>query len=78
MSSRSFSSIKQNDWIKACKKLGLEVSTSSGKGSHCLVKHPRDGRKYTIQKELHKILNQKVFKKLESWGFSESQIWQAL
>lgn len=78
MPNRSFSDISQKQWIKACKKLGLEVETRSGKGSHILVKHPSTEHKYTIQKGLHKFINIKIFKKLLEWGFGEEEIWEAL
>lgn len=78
MPSRSFSDITQTQWRKACLKLGLEVETTHGKGSHILIKHPQTGHKYTIQKDLHKFINIKIFKKLLEWGFSEEDIWQAL
>jgi predicted RNA binding protein YcfA (HicA-like mRNA interferase family) len=75
----NFSDITQKDWIKACKSLGLEVDSSRGKGSHCLVKHPTTGAKYTIQRNLsNKFINIKIFKKLLEWDFNEGQIWDAL
>ncbi len=73
-----FSDLKQLDWLRACKKLGLEVDCRRGSGSHCLVKHPKTGAKYTIQHNLHKFLNMKIFKKMMEWGFQESVIWDAL
>ncbi len=78
MSSRSFSDITQSQWIKACRKLGLIVDSTSGKGSHVLVKHPNTEAKYTIQHNLHKFINMKIFKKLLEWGFDEEQVWEAL
>ncbi len=78
MPSESLSDIRQRDWIIACGKLGLRVETNHGKGSHVLVKHPQDGRKYTIQHDLHRIINIKIFNKLRQWGFSEDQIYEAL
>jgi len=78
MPSGRFSDLKQKDWIKACIKLGLEVDTKRGKGSHCLIKHPHTNRKYTIQSHLHKFLNIKIFKKMLEWGFEEDDIWNAL
>lgn len=75
---RSLSDIKQRDWIRACKKLKLEVSTKAGKGSHCLVKHPSSGTKYTIQNKLYPIANLKIYKKLLEWGFTEKEIDEAL
>lgn len=78
MPKRSFSDISQNDWMRACKKLGLIVNTKYGKGSHCLIIHPQTNKKYTIQHKLHKFINLKIFKKLMEWGFSEEDIWNAL
>jgi len=78
MPSRSFSDITQSQWIKACTKLGLIVESKHGKGSHVLVKHPKTEHKYTIQNNLHKFINMKIFKKMLEWGFEEEQIWDAL
>jgi len=78
MPSRSFSDVNQKQWRKACKKLGLVIETKSGKGSHVLVKHPKFEYKYTIQRNLHKFINIKIFKKLLEWGFDEEEIWDAL
>jgi hypothetical protein len=78
MPSRSFSDITQSQWKKACFKLGLIVETKHGKGSHILVKHPQTEHKYTIQKNLHKFINIKIFKKLLEWGLDEEDIWKAL
>jgi predicted RNA binding protein YcfA (HicA-like mRNA interferase family) len=73
-----FSDLKQSDWVRACRKLGLNVDCSKGKGSHCLITHPHTHKKYTLQKNLHKFLNIKIFKKMLEWGFSEDEIWQAI
>lgn len=73
-----FSDLKQKDWIRAVRKLGLEVDCTRGKGSHCLIKHPQTGSKYTLQRNLHKFLNMKIFKKMMEWGFQENEIWDAL
>jgi len=78
MPNRSFSDITQHRWIKACEKLGLLVESKHGKGSHVLIKHPKTEHKYTIQNNLHKILNIKIFKKMLEWGFDEEEIWDAL
>jgi len=78
MPSRSFSDLTQKQWKKACGKLGLNVITKFGKGSHILIKHPKTEHKYTIQKNLHKFINIKIFKKLLEWGFEEEEIWDAL
>jgi len=42
------------------------------------VKHPQTGHKYTIQKNLHKFINIKIFEKMLEWGFDEERIWEAL
>ncbi len=78
MPSRSLADIGQHDWIRACHKLGLGVETGHGKGSHVLIKHPIDSRKYTLQRHLHKTINIKIFKKLLEWGFDEETLWEAL
>ena len=78
MPSRSFSDITQSQWKKACFKLGLIEETKHGKGSHILVKHPQTEHKYTIQKNLHKFINIKIFKKLLECGLDEEDIWKAL
>jgi predicted RNA binding protein YcfA (HicA-like mRNA interferase family) len=73
-----FSDLKQSDWIRACRKLGLIVHCSKGKGSHCLIINPKTHKQYTLQKKLHKFLNIKIFKKMMEWGLQECEIWQAL
>jgi predicted RNA binding protein YcfA (HicA-like mRNA interferase family) len=78
MSSESLADVTQKDWIRACLKLGLCVETNHGKGSHVLVKHPHDERKYTIVFHLHRIINVKIFKTLLDWGFAEDNIFKAL
>ena len=54
------------------------METKHGKGSHVLIKHPNTEHKYTIQNNLHKFINMKIFKKMLEWGFDEEQIWDAL
>lgn len=78
MPSESLSDVKQSDWIRACHKLGLIVDTKHGKGSHVLVKHPNNGMKYTLQRDLNRIINIKIFNKLKQWGFDEKTIFEAL
>lgn len=78
MSSRSFSDITQARWIRAGRKLGLIVETDFGKGSHVRITHPATQNKYTIQYNLHKFINIKIFKKMLEWGFTEEQVWESL
>ena len=76
----SFSDITQRDWLRALPKLGIKVVTGKlgGKGSHIKVFIPNIDRPYTIQTDLNKLINEKIFKKLVLAGFSEEQIWEAL
>lgn len=69
MPSRSFSDITQAQWERACFKLALKTEKKSSKGSHILIKNINTNHKYTIQKDLHKFINIKIFKKLLEWGF---------
>lgn len=78
MPSESLADIKQRDWIRACRKLGVLILTKRGKGGHVLAKHPNNGTKYTIQHDLHKDLNKKIFNKLKQWGFTDDQVFKAL
>jgi len=78
MSNHSFSDITQSQWIKACLKLGLKVDCGFGKGSHVRVEHAHTKAKYTIQHNLHKFINMKIFKKMMEWGFEEEKIWDVL
>lgn len=74
----AFSDLKQNDWIRACRKLGIIVDCSKGKGSHCLIIDPKTRRQYTLQRKLHKFLSIKIAKKMTEWGFAEESIKEAL
>ena len=78
MPSESLADIRQKDWMRACLKLGLRVETKHGKGSHVLICHKTNGTKYTLQRDLYRIINVKIFHKLKEWGFSEEEIFEAL
>lgn len=72
--------IKQKDWARAGRRLGLEVSARGGKGSHLAIRRSRDTTSLitTVQKDLSKQLNQTIFKQLLDSGISEDDIWKAL
>lgn len=72
----NITSAKQKDWIKAAKKLGLEVDKKGGKGSHVAIINGVS--KYTIQTKLFPIANIKIMKKFVEWGFTEEEILKAL
>ena len=74
------SDLRQSDWEKACRKLGLVVKTSQGIGSHISV-YMQDGRKdtpITILCHMTKIISQALYKTLLDWGFAEKEIDKAL
>ena len=75
----SLTDLTQKQWLKACKKLGLNVDVKSGKGSHARVKHPSNSlRPLTIPHNTHKMIGLAVYKTLLEWGFSEEEIDKAL
>jgi predicted RNA binding protein YcfA (HicA-like mRNA interferase family) len=75
----SLTNLKQKDWMKACKRLGLTVNTKSGKGSHIKVTHPSEGfRPQIIPHNTHKVINLELYKSLLIWGFTEEEIDKAL
>lgn len=73
------SDLTQKQWIKACKKLGLEIDKKSGKGSHVRVYPPSQAlRPMTIPYHTHKMMSISLYKKLLEWGFEENEIDSAL
>ena len=77
--------IRQSDWGTAAKRLGLDFSKSWGKGSHGVIRRPQfpdpsdtRGLIATVQKDLGKQHNQRIFKQLLDCGSSEDDIWKAL
>ena len=75
----SLTDLTQRKWLRACKKLGLNVDVKSGKGSHARVKHPSNGlRPLTIPHNTHKMISLAIYKTLLEWGFSEEEIDKSL
>ena len=76
----SLSDLTQKQWLAACKRLGLVVDVSKGKGSHARVYMPNAPKSMpmTIPNHMNKITNIKTRKKLIEWGFSEKEINKAL
>lgn len=74
------SDLTQAQWINACKKLGLKVSTSRGNGSHARVYMGNNAKTppMTIQCHMNKLISQKIYKNLLEWGFTDKQIDKAL
>jgi hypothetical protein len=71
------------EWIKACEKLGLRVCRGSKHPS--TIRNPKmpndDGKASLITvvpNDLHKLINQTIFKELKRFGINEDDIWKAL
>ena len=79
----------QKDWLKACERLGVIVSTESGRGSHAAVYKddcPPENSEcciLTIKKNPHNQMQSSCFKKLLHYGieskkYNEDDLWKAL
>ena len=82
---RSLNNIRQSDWEKAGKRLDLDVFRYYGKGDHYVIRDPAypDPSDYrglitTVDKDLNKVSNQKIFKQILNHGIPEDDIWRAL
>ncbi len=71
------SGLTQKRWVSACEKLGLEISTKGGKGSHIKVICKGKGAT-TIPKNINVGINKSLGSRLQQWGYSEEQICEAL
>ena len=79
-------SIKRpKEWLKVAEKLGLRITRSTGGTSHCTIRDPKnpnddDSKSLisTIQKNLYKQSNQRIFKQIIDFGIPEDDIWKAL
>ena len=78
----------QDDWLKVCKKLGLNINLSFGDGSHVAVYKdncPPEKRECcvaTFPKKIYRQIQRDLFKKvlkygLESGKYTEQDIWNA-
>ncbi len=78
--------IKQSDWIKAAEVLGLSAVKSTSGSSHTYnIRDPQNpnredvrGLISTVQINLYKQANQKIFKRFIAFGIAEDEIWKAL
>ena len=79
-------SVKQpQQWIRAAEKLRLSVSSSSSGTSHVTIRDPNNLNREdissliaTVQKNLYKQANQRIFKQILAFGKTEDDIWRAL
>lgn len=75
----SLTDLSQKKWIQAFKKLGAEVDTKKGKGSHVRVFHKSGNFKpQTIPHKVNKFISIELYKTLLEWGISEEEIDKAL
>jgi hypothetical protein len=82
--------LKQNDWVKVCKKLNIWIAEGGGKGSHvCGYKEENCDRAdstflvITIQKHLTPNIQTDKLKQLIAYGiesgkYTEDDVWRAL
>ena len=82
--------LRQKDWIKACKKLGIWIPSGGGKGSHVCGYREEDCDRsnsemlvITIQKHLTPNIQTDKFKQLVAYGkqtgsYTEEDVWKAL
>jgi hypothetical protein len=73
------------EWLKVAEKLSLRTAKSTGGTSHCTIRDPKnldnnDPKSLiaTIQKNLYKQANQRIFKQIIDFGIVEDDIWKAL
>lgn len=81
------SNIKKNGiWLKAARRLGLQVTQPKGGSSHYALRLPGH-ETYDIKDlvatvhshgTMRKDVNEKIFKCLLDAGFEEDEIWKAL
>jgi len=78
--------VGQSDWIKAAEKLGLDVVKNNSGTSHTHnVRDPKNtnlddvrGVIATLQINLYKQANQKIFNRFLGFGLKEDDIWKSL
>lgn len=80
---------QQNDWIVACKRLGLNVQIANGRGSHVAVYKAgtaisdKNSLVATLTHKMFPNIQRDIFKKILAYGiesglYSEDDVWKAL
>ena len=78
MKIKNLKQLKQRDWLKICSKLGFQVNTKAGKGSHCKIINLQ-GHSYTISYKLNPQTNKKIYNHfVKQWGVAESDLQKLL
>lgn len=71
--------IHRTKFIKALTRLGFKVNMTGGKGSHCKVECPRNGKILTIKDNMRKDTLYYLLKDIESYsGVTWEQIKEKL
>ncbi|MFH1193392.1 MAG: type II toxin-antitoxin system HicA family toxin [bacterium] len=60
--------IKRNKFIRALKRIGFNIDSSGGDGSHCKVTWPPTQKSITIQSELRKDVLYYLLKEIEEYS----------
>ena len=60
--------LNRNKFIKALKRLGFEIDTSGGDGSHIKVECPKNGKVVTVQRDLRKDVLKYILKEIENYS----------
>ena len=64
----------QDDFLRVCRRFGLEIIMHGGKGSHVKVKNLRTGTFIIVPRKIKKGLDVRLIKDLERWGFDREEI----
>ncbi|MFA6526596.1 MAG: type II toxin-antitoxin system HicA family toxin [Candidatus Buchananbacteria bacterium] len=61
-------SLNRKKFIKALRRLGFEIDTSGGSGSHIKVECPKNGKVVSVPSDLRKDVLKYVLKELENYS----------
>lgn len=71
--------INRTKFLKALRRLGFKIDMTGGKGSHCKVEWPRNGKSVTIKDNIHKQTLYYILKEIEKYsGITWEQIKKEL
>lgn len=60
--------INRTKFLKALKRLGFKINMTGGKGSHCKVECPSNGKSITIKDNIHKQTLYYILKEIEIYS----------
>lgn len=71
--------VNRTKFLKALKRLGFGVNMTGGKGSHCKIECPRNGKSITVKNNIHKQTLHYILKEIEEYsGVTWEQIKKEL